>query len=212
MKRWANDLRFAVAAAVILFGGMTVLAVHWMGTRRSVRDVATASEETRAEIAALEERLLRVQTEQTRPPTEEQGHGPGGIRCDEERWFFEGPTAATAALDLIIAAGRAGFHGLSYEGEDTIVWATFPPADVENLPVRGHVEILRWPVQFRMESSYGSTLDFLGRLVEAEPAFALEGMRLEAGRDSRGQVEDHVILSGLMSSHWFSSEGSDHGE
>lgn len=207
---WRNDVRIAAGGFVIAFAIAIALFVRWSGTVAETRAAVTASAALSAEISDLELRLEDVRRERAALSPADRGHGPGGLRCDDERWFFEGPTAATSALDLIAAADLAGYVRLGYEGDDTAVPATFPPPDAEDLPVRGRVDIVRWPVRFRMETSYPAVVDFLERISGAEPAFALESLRLRVARDGRGDVQDRVVVSGVLAGHWFRArEGRD---
>jgi hypothetical protein len=208
---WRNDVRLACVALGLVIAAAGAVAVRWRGTVAATGREVAASHGLSAEIASLEVRLEGVLRDRAALAPADRGHGPGGLRCDDERWFFEGPTAASAALDLIAAADRVGYVRLAYDGDDTAVPATFPPPDAEGLPVRGHVDIVRWPVRFRMETSYPSVVAFLERIGDAEPAFALESIRLKVARDNRGDVQDAVVVSGVLASHWFRARGNGDG-
>jgi hypothetical protein len=204
-----NRRRLAFVAALVALALVVGLFTHWLGTRRTVRDVTAESVRMRAEIDRLEVSLEQAQRERAALPAAQRGHGPGGVRSDAERWFFEGPTAATVALDLITAADACGFGELSYEGEDAVVVSRFPPDPEDGavpLPVSRPVAMVEWPVRIRMETTYASAIEFTRRLAAAEPAFAVDGLRLEVATDARGEIRDRVVVTGVLSGHWFREE------
>lgn len=188
--------------AIVVTSG---LLAHRLDTGRELRSTIVATETLRADIEDLDVRLAQAQKERAALPASERGYGPGGLRSPGERWFFEGPTAAAAALDLITAADRAGFRGLSYEGEDAEVVAQFPPESPDAAGsglTRGQVSLVQWPVRVSMEATYASAMEFTQRLAAAEPAFAVNALRLEVATDSRGEVQDRVRITGVLASHW----------
>lgn len=203
MKRrpWKNRLRPSLAAGVGLLITVIVVTLGWRVKCAEHRQARTEAARLEGEMLDMRIRLERVEADRAELAPEDRGHGPGGARSRDEEWFFAGPTAASAALDLMTAADRSGFRRLSYAGGESSVEARFPTS--EDLPVRHPVYLVRWPVHFEMEATYDQSLELMESLAMAAPAFSLSRLRLDVALDSRGDVVDRLVLTGELAGHWF---------
>jgi hypothetical protein len=214
LREALRDLRWLVPAALIAVAGFAAggRAVFEKRAEIAVAERRTASLES--EILDLEARVAEVRRDRELRRRTDRGHGPGGIRSDWEDVLFDGPTAARSALELVLAAETAGFDRLRYVAEEVRTVAKFPPAvdrdgdegEDAPSPIRERIDLVEWPIRIAIDSDWDSLVDLLGRLTEAEPAFALRGLEIGIRRDGRGDPIDGLSLEGEISTYWTDAE------
>lgn len=209
----AVDLRAAIAAVVVVLL-LTGLSAHRLAELRNDHaDARAESARVEMENLDLQARLEKQRAQQAALPIHERGLGPGGIQCAAEGLFFDGPTAARAALSLVVEADGAGFSEWRYESDHTHVVASFPPAaesDDEMAAAsrsgRSRVSLVQWPLDFWAVTDWESAVDLLARLADAQPAFGLETIAIEPYRDDVGELTGELSLRGTISGYWLEPE------
>jgi hypothetical protein len=203
------------AAGVALLIGVGLVTKSTLEVRHARAETTRAIAATESEILELEARVERERVEREAKIRFDRGHGPGGIRSPHEDLLFDGPTAARSALELVLAAERAGYEHLRYTAEAPRALAVFPPeVDSEMTdeapsrgPIKDRIDFVEWPIRLTVESDWSSIVDLVSRLTTARPAFAIRTLDVQVLRDGQGNVIDRLALDAELSTFWLQAEG-----